>query len=77
MEMITPMDELQEIYNQQGFLSALPVLDEMQLREARNAFSELEREFGKCRWKRKEDEEGRDEKGHELVSKKGRASRSN
>lgn len=38
--------KLQEIYNQQGFLSALPVLNEAELREARYAFSELEREFG-------------------------------
>ncbi|XP_034546232.1 probable alpha-ketoglutarate-dependent hypophosphite dioxygenase [Notolabrus celidotus] len=40
------MAKLQEIYNQQGFLSALPVLDETELREARRAFAELEEEFG-------------------------------
>lgn len=45
--MITSMAKLQEIYNKQGFLSALPVLDETELREARRAFSELEEEFGK------------------------------
>ncbi|CAJ1058058.1 uncharacterized protein LOC109994542 [Xyrichtys novacula] len=38
--------KLQEIYNQQGFLSALPVLTETELREARQAFSALEEEFG-------------------------------
>ncbi|XP_020503578.1 ectoine dioxygenase [Labrus bergylta] len=44
--MTTSIAKLQEIYNQQGFLSALPVLDETELREARRAFSELEEEFG-------------------------------
>ncbi|XP_073343642.1 probable alpha-ketoglutarate-dependent hypophosphite dioxygenase [Pagrus major] len=38
--------KLQDIYNQQGFLSALPVLSDIELREAKHAFSELEREFG-------------------------------
>lgn len=37
----------QKKYNQQGYLTALPVLNEMELREARHAFAELEREFGK------------------------------
>lgn len=46
--MITPTAKLQESYNQQGFLSALPVLSETELSEARHAFSELEKEFGKC-----------------------------
>lgn len=63
------MAKLQEIYNQQGFLSALSVLNENELREARHAFSELEEEFGKYHWMMKEDEEGRDEKGHKLVRK--------
>ncbi|XP_029297470.1 uncharacterized protein LOC115014617 [Cottoperca gobio] len=36
----------QEIYNQRGFLSALPVLNETELSEARHAFSELEEELG-------------------------------
>lgn len=45
--MTTSMATLQETYNQQGFLSALPVLSETELREARQAFSELEEEFGK------------------------------
>ncbi|KAM9356926.1 putative alpha-ketoglutarate-dependent hypophosphite dioxygenase [Symphorus nematophorus] len=44
--MTTSAAKLQEIYNQQGFLSALPVLNETELREARQAFSELESEFG-------------------------------
>ncbi|XP_033489588.2 putative alpha-ketoglutarate-dependent hypophosphite dioxygenase [Epinephelus lanceolatus] len=44
--MTTSTAKLQEIYNQQGFLSALPVLNETELREAKHAFSELEREFG-------------------------------
>ncbi|XP_010866942.2 probable alpha-ketoglutarate-dependent hypophosphite dioxygenase [Esox lucius] len=38
--------ELRQKYNQEGFLSALPVLDETEVREARQAFSHLEREFG-------------------------------
>ncbi|KAI3351862.1 hypothetical protein L3Q82_020692 [Scortum barcoo] len=38
--------KLQEMYNQQGFLSALPVLNENELREAKHAFSVLEEEFG-------------------------------
>ncbi|XP_068451515.1 probable alpha-ketoglutarate-dependent hypophosphite dioxygenase [Clinocottus analis] len=38
--------KLQEIYSQQGFLSALPVLKETELIEAKRAFSELEKEFG-------------------------------
>ncbi|XP_040904261.1 L-proline trans-4-hydroxylase-like [Toxotes jaculatrix] len=37
---------IRETYNQQGFVSALPVLNETELREARRAFSELEKEFG-------------------------------
>ncbi|XP_051276371.1 L-threonyl-[L-threonyl-carrier protein] 4-chlorinase [Dicentrarchus labrax] len=44
--MTTSTTKLQEIYNQQGFLSALPVLNETELREAKHAFSELERKFG-------------------------------
>ncbi|XP_071773090.2 putative alpha-ketoglutarate-dependent hypophosphite dioxygenase [Centroberyx gerrardi] len=44
--MTTSMAKLQETYNQQGYLSALPILDETELREARHAFSELEKEFG-------------------------------
>ncbi|XP_027141729.1 uncharacterized protein zgc:174917 [Larimichthys crocea] len=44
--MTTSTAKLQEIYNQQGFLSALPVLNEAELSEARHAFSELEKEFG-------------------------------
>lgn len=44
--MTTSTAKLQETYNKQGFLSALPILNEAELREARHAFSELEREFG-------------------------------
>ncbi|XP_071313955.1 L-threonyl-[L-threonyl-carrier protein] 4-chlorinase-like [Trachinotus anak] len=44
--MTTSTAKQQEIYDQQGFLSALPVLNETELREARHAFSELEKEFG-------------------------------
>uniref|UniRef100_A0A8C7RYZ1 Zgc:174917 n=1 Tax=Oncorhynchus mykiss TaxID=8022 RepID=A0A8C7RYZ1_ONCMY len=39
--------QMKERYNQQGFLSAVPVLDDTELREARQAFNHLEREFGK------------------------------
>ena len=49
--MTTSTAKLQETYDQQGFLSSLPVLNETELREARQAFSELEREFGKCHWR--------------------------
>ncbi|XP_061582210.1 L-threonyl-[L-threonyl-carrier protein] 4-chlorinase [Cololabis saira] len=45
--MTTSAAELQASYEQQGFLSALPVLNEEELREARLAFSKLEEEFGK------------------------------
>ncbi|XP_053180087.1 probable alpha-ketoglutarate-dependent hypophosphite dioxygenase [Scomber japonicus] len=38
--------KLQDTYNMQGFLSALPVLNETELREARRGFSEFEKEFG-------------------------------
>ncbi|XP_070412015.1 L-threonyl-[L-threonyl-carrier protein] 4-chlorinase-like [Nothobranchius furzeri] len=44
---LTKMAELQQSYNQQGFLSPLSVLNEMELREAREAFAKLEDEFGK------------------------------
>lgn len=42
---MTP-SKLKETYDQQGFLSALPVLVDAELREVKEAFSELEREFG-------------------------------
>uniref|UniRef100_A0A3Q2ZYZ9 Zgc:174917 n=1 Tax=Kryptolebias marmoratus TaxID=37003 RepID=A0A3Q2ZYZ9_KRYMA len=45
--MTTSTMKLQESYNQQGFLSPLPVLSDTELREAREAFSKLENEFGK------------------------------
>ncbi|XP_055015328.1 probable alpha-ketoglutarate-dependent hypophosphite dioxygenase isoform X2 [Boleophthalmus pectinirostris] len=44
--MTTSSDELQELYSQQGYLSALSVLSEAELREARQAFSQLEEQFG-------------------------------
>ncbi|XP_033949375.1 probable alpha-ketoglutarate-dependent hypophosphite dioxygenase [Pseudochaenichthys georgianus] len=44
--MTSSTNKLQEVYNQLGFLSALPVLNQTQLREAKHAFSELEEEFG-------------------------------
>lgn len=47
--MTAPPLQLREVYNQQGFLSALPVLTDAELKEARNAFSELETEFGEMR----------------------------
>lgn len=68
IEMSTSTVKLQDTYNQQGFLSALPVLSDIELREAKNAFSELEREFGKCHWRSKEDEEGRGEQLDRLMS---------
>uniref|UniRef100_H2TNG6 Zgc:174917 n=1 Tax=Takifugu rubripes TaxID=31033 RepID=H2TNG6_TAKRU len=45
--MTTSPLKLREIYGQQGFLSALPVLTDAELKEARDAFSELEARFGK------------------------------
>ncbi|XP_063733322.1 phytanoyl-CoA dioxygenase domain-containing protein 1 [Eleginops maclovinus] len=44
--MTSSTNKLQEVYNQQGFLAALPVLNETQLREAKRTFSELEKELG-------------------------------
>ncbi|CAB1458809.1 unnamed protein product [Pleuronectes platessa] len=44
--MTTSTNNQREVYNQQGFLSALPVLNHTELKEARHAFSELEGEFG-------------------------------
>lgn len=49
--MTTTAVSQQELYNQQGYLTALPVLSETELREARCAFAELEKEFGKNHWK--------------------------
>lgn len=46
MEMDASAAKLKELYDQQGFLTALPVLKETELREARRAFAELEEEFG-------------------------------
>ena len=42
------MTELKETYRMQGYLSGIPILDETELRQARLAFAELEREFGEC-----------------------------
>uniref|UniRef100_A0A8C6T6F9 Zgc:174917 n=1 Tax=Neogobius melanostomus TaxID=47308 RepID=A0A8C6T6F9_9GOBI len=44
--MTTSSGNLQEQYNTQGYLSALPVLSDSELRGARDAFSQLEDEFG-------------------------------
>ncbi|XP_029918146.1 uncharacterized protein LOC115366715 [Myripristis murdjan] len=44
--MTASMATLKETYNREGYLSALPILSETELREARQAFSELEKEFG-------------------------------
>ncbi|CAL8305588.1 unnamed protein product [Arctogadus glacialis] len=39
--------KLQDTYNQQGYISGLPVLSPAELSDARQAFSDLEEEFGK------------------------------
>jgi len=44
--MTDSLAKLQETYNQQGYLSALPILSDTELRTARQAFADLEREFG-------------------------------
>ncbi|XP_062322456.1 L-threonyl-[L-threonyl-carrier protein] 4-chlorinase [Osmerus eperlanus] len=44
--MSTLMTELKETYRMQGYLSGIPILDEKELRQARLAFAELERELG-------------------------------
>ncbi|XP_077588495.1 putative alpha-ketoglutarate-dependent hypophosphite dioxygenase [Stigmatopora nigra] len=44
--MTASTSELQETYEHQGYLSGLPVLTNCELRKARLAFSQLEREFG-------------------------------
>lgn len=46
IKMTTSTTKLQKIYNKQGFLSPLPVLSDVELREAKEAFSKLEDEFG-------------------------------
>lgn len=55
IEMTASTLSVQEIYNQQGFLSALPVLNDAELREAKDAFSELEKKFGEYLGKQDED----------------------
>ncbi|KAL0974376.1 hypothetical protein UPYG_G00219630 [Umbra pygmaea] len=40
------VSELQQRYSHQGFISAIPVLDEAELSQIRRGFSDLEREFG-------------------------------
>ena len=45
--MTTSPSQLREPYQQQGFLSALAVLNETELKEAKHAFSQLEMKFGK------------------------------
>lgn len=62
IEMTASTLSVQEIYNQQGFLSALPVLNDAELREAKDAFSELEKKFGECHGKQ-------DENGRTLITK--------
>lgn len=46
-EMYISMTELKEAYCKQGYLSAIPILDETELSQAREAFADLEGEFGK------------------------------
>lgn len=38
--------EIQDLYEQQGYLSALPFLSPEELQKARDAFAELERKHG-------------------------------
>ncbi|KPP60617.1 hypothetical protein Z043_121367 [Scleropages formosus] len=42
----TAAEKLKTLYEQQGFLTELPVLSITELQEAREAFTQLEREFG-------------------------------
>ncbi|KAJ8015767.1 hypothetical protein DPEC_G00029560 [Dallia pectoralis] len=42
----SPCEQQMERYSRDGYISAIPVLNESELREARQAFSDLEREFG-------------------------------
>lgn len=44
--MTTATAQVQQVYNKQGYLSALPVLNATELGEARQAFADLEKEFG-------------------------------
>lgn len=41
--------EIQALYEQQGYLSALPILSPEELQQARDAFAELERKHGELR----------------------------
>lgn len=52
MEMDASAAKVKELYNQQGFLTALPVLKETELSASRRAFAELEEQFGKKQLKR-------------------------
>lgn len=38
--------EIQAFYEQQGYMSAIPILSPEELRQARDAFAELERKHG-------------------------------
>lgn len=42
--------EIQAQYEQQGYLSALPILSPEELQQARDAFAELERKHGEVQW---------------------------
>lgn len=42
--------EIQAKYEQQGFLTALPILSPEELQQARDAFAELERKHGEVQW---------------------------
>lgn len=42
--------EVQALYEQQGYLSALPILSPEELQNARRAFAELERKHGEYDW---------------------------
>lgn len=42
-------EEVLARYEQQGYLSALPILSPEELQSARDAFAELERKHGECR----------------------------
>lgn len=42
--------EIRAQYEQQGYLSALPILSPKELQQARDAFAELERKHGEVQW---------------------------
>lgn len=48
--MSVSLEQMSSLYEQQGYLTAVSVLDPTELREAREAFAQLERKLGEYLW---------------------------